>query len=207
MNKKRQAVWDKTGGRCFYCGIGLSNSRWHEDHFHPVLRYDGVPLYKELDVECNKVPACAPCNNFKSSNSVEGYRRTIAEQFENTLKNSTGLRQLNRMGVVDLSPKPIVFYFEEAGISVPSVEDIYGISDKAKSVEWKFDKVEQREFASVGGRMVSFNKHHEGGYLIISTDGDWNQERTVIPPSPIAKLVAAEWALKVAERHPWPRNQ
>ena len=168
MNKKRQAVRDKTGGKCFYCGDDLEAGRWHEDHFHPVIRYDGVPLYKELDVECNKVPACAPCNNFKSSSSVEGYRRKIADQFENTLKSSTGLRQLNRMGVVDLSPKPIVFYFEEAGLPFPSVEDIYGISDKAKSVEWKFDNVEKREFANVGGRMVSFNKHHEGGYLIVT---------------------------------------
>ena len=31
MNKKRQGIYDKSGGKCWYCGIELKKG-WHMDH-------------------------------------------------------------------------------------------------------------------------------------------------------------------------------
>lgn len=37
-SKERQQVFDKTGGKCAYCGCEL-NKGWHVDHADPVKRY------------------------------------------------------------------------------------------------------------------------------------------------------------------------
>ena len=115
MNKKRKSIWDKSGGKCWYCGVELGEKGWHADHFHPIIRNywlnDGSSIYPELDTIDNLVPSCAPCNNFKHSLSIEGYRSLCSEQFENIPKYTTGARQLVRLGLIDFSPRPVVFWF------------------------------------------------------------------------------------------------
>jgi hypothetical protein len=74
---KRQYVWAKTGGRCWYCGarlyrLGQADTEvkkrlvFTADHLHP--RSDGGRG------RANKVPACKYCNSHKSSRSVEQFR-------------------------------------------------------------------------------------------------------------------------------------
>jgi hypothetical protein len=53
--EKRKKVWDKSGGRCWYCGVTLTPWNFHVDHFMP--RSKGG----EDDLE-NLVPACQSCN-------------------------------------------------------------------------------------------------------------------------------------------------
>ena len=37
LNKKRQAIFDKSGGKCWYCGCELQKG-WHQDHLEPIIR-------------------------------------------------------------------------------------------------------------------------------------------------------------------------
>lgn len=61
-------VYDRTGGRCFYCRISLSfanygavgkRGAWEVDHFVPVVSNGAHQPY-------NWVPACVDCNTRKS---------------------------------------------------------------------------------------------------------------------------------------------
>jgi 5-methylcytosine-specific restriction endonuclease McrA len=60
-------VYDRTGGRCFYCGKQLSfknygavdeKGAWEIDHFIPRASYGAHQPH-------NWVPACVPCNTEK----------------------------------------------------------------------------------------------------------------------------------------------
>src|SRR5690606_16303353 len=95
LNKKRQRIWDKSGGKCWYCGFDLPERGWHADHFEPIrrdykyvrgkgFRANGESQHPERDTEDNKVPCCASCNILKRSNDLEEFRRLIS-QFVNSL--------------------------------------------------------------------------------------------------------------------------
>ena len=197
MNKKRQAIWNKSNGKCWYCGCDLPLKGWQADHYYPVIRVDGKMLYPELDTIKNLVPSCAPCNNFKHSFSPEGYRGIVRDQFENTLKYSTGLRQLNRLGLVDISEKPIAFWFEQQGIKMPSEFELSGISKKAEKIEWVKDSTEPNYFYSIfDWGLVTLR--HMGGYWLAISVRDWDTSvRIEIPNGRLAKLQAAEWAIRL----------
>ena len=200
MAVSRESVLSKSNGHCWYCGDPLKGKKWHQDHFHPVIRHDNKPLYPELDCFDNLVPSCIQCNNFKSSSSIEGYRSDISSQFELALKNSNGLRQLNRLGLVELSSKPVIFWFEEQGFTVPDEYTFYGISEEAMSTIWTEDKFEESKYFCTGKYTVSARSRLDGrsGLFLIATDHDWNQKRTDIVGSRFMYERAAEWGLRLA---------
>ncbi|MCR9529262.1 HNH endonuclease [Vibrio alginolyticus] len=213
MNKKRKIIWDKTGGKCFYCGSALPEKGWHADHFHPIVRDivinskgDGYTTgngcsYPELDTIDNLVPSCAPCNNFKHSYSIDGYRMIIAEQFKNTLKNSTGLRQLDRLGLIDLVEKPVEFYFEKAGIKAPCELEIIGISKLAQEVVWHKDHTEPRYYYAEFEGFICSLRHMGSYWLAIAKGFSWEEfGRTEFPNGRHAKFQAADWALRIQEQ-------
>ena len=77
MNK-RQKAWNKTNGRCGYCGAHLQPVDrdgylgWHLEHIHPKSRGGSNSLY-------NLIPACPTCNLRKHDFDVEDYRgRTLS---------------------------------------------------------------------------------------------------------------------------------
>lgn len=64
----RASVWDKSGGRCWYCGRQTNPFRdFHVDHAIPVVSGGS----NDLD---NLVPSCQPCNGAKGSLSLEEFR-------------------------------------------------------------------------------------------------------------------------------------
>ena len=72
---RKQAVWDVTGGRCWYCGVGMqrhySGKAWDSftiDHVFPV-HLGGAS--KHLD---NLVPSCKSCNEAKGVMSLNEFR-------------------------------------------------------------------------------------------------------------------------------------
>lgn len=197
MNKKRQEIFDKSGGKCWYCGCDLTAKRWQADHYYPVIRVDGKMRYPELDTIENLVPSCAQCNNFKHSFSPEEYRSFIAEQFDNALKHSTGLRQLNRLGLVDITSKPVVFWFEKNGIEMPDEFEMCGISKEAKNVKWTEDNTEPNYFCTMFDWGMVTLKHMGSYWLAISVRGCDTSVRIEIPNGRMAKLQAADWALRL----------
>ena len=116
LNKKqRQEVFDKTAGRCWYCGCKLTE-KWHADHVEPVIRLGaGELLRPENDTVENMVPACHPCNLHKHSSNLENYRRIIAEGREQFIKSGKG-KALLRMGLAKVSDSPVIFYGEREGL-------------------------------------------------------------------------------------------
>jgi len=140
--KQRQEVLDKSGGVCWYCGCDLPKKGWHADHFEPVLRTDWAckgpklsdggfgPVPDEIkdllgngmvrpenDKLENIVPACAPCNLFKSAYKLEFFREEIAAQIERVRSASSGFRIAERMGIIESKPSiKVVFWFERQGL-------------------------------------------------------------------------------------------
>lgn len=83
MKPKRQQVWDKTNGRCWYCGTGLVVSpegaagkagtigNWFALD-HAVPRSQGG----SNDVN-NLLPCCWSCNSSKRHKTIEEYRAML----------------------------------------------------------------------------------------------------------------------------------
>jgi len=133
--KERQIVWDKSGGFCWYCGDKLPDKGWHADHFKPVIRSLSKPSYRDCgfgeapksikkildnggmerpENDCieNIVPACAPCNLFKSVFSVEQFREEIRYQVERARKTSVNFRTAERFGLIQVIDTPVLFWYE-----------------------------------------------------------------------------------------------
>lgn len=200
MNKKRQAIWNKSKGKCWYCGCELGEKGWHADHFHPILRHywkSGNEMGNpELDVPENLVPSCAPCNNFKHSMDIEGYRALCYEQFENIPKYTTGARQLKRLGLIDFTPKEVVFWFEGQGLTMPSKFDLIGISKEAKEIKWRKDEQESDYYSVDMGDFLCTLKRYGNKWVAIAINYEWYElGRVDIANSPDFKLRAAQWAL------------
>lgn len=124
MNKARQAIWDKSGGKCWYCGCDLPEKGWHADHFEPVtrklkyvpgvgVRATGDCYHPENDNEENKVPSCASCNIQKHSMPLETFRQSI-QQFVYSLNNyHNQYKFAKKFGLIQETNEPVLFWFEK----------------------------------------------------------------------------------------------
>ena len=108
--KKRETVYQKYGGHCAYCGREISYKGMQVDHFLP-LRAWGIKEPWEDDIS-NLMPACRMCNHYKRANSLEMFRRYIAEIPRKLREN-----YIYKVGVVYGNvvehEKPITIYFEQ----------------------------------------------------------------------------------------------
>jgi hypothetical protein len=135
---QRATLFAMFGGRCAYCGCELPEKGWHADHIQPVGREwwkkgpkvvwsvdetTGRPVRTEvkqvvgverpdLDTFDNLMPACRACNIDKHANSLEGWRRSIEHKVRVLRDNYSAFRHAERFGLVQVTEKPIVFYFE-----------------------------------------------------------------------------------------------
>ena len=114
--KQRQAIFNRSNGLCWYCGCGLHEKHWHADHFQHIYRNffgKGLDRYPEMDVISNLVPACVPCNLFKSTLSIEQLRKEIMLQVKRARKSSANFRVAERFGLIEVIDKPVIFCFEK----------------------------------------------------------------------------------------------
>lgn len=105
----REAIWEKTRGRCCYCGSKLTRSNMTIDHFHPVAKGGSDDLN-------NLVPACRYCNSSKGTKSVEEFRfLRMMQEFKEMNAVVFSEEQLGYLaGVgVDLPIPEYEFWFEE----------------------------------------------------------------------------------------------
>lgn len=115
MNKKRQQIWDKTGGKCWYCGSDLPEKGWHADHVEPIRRnwWENTCLNPENENEDNKVPTCASCNIQKGPLSVEQFRGKIAGFINSLNLYHTQYAVAKRYGLITETVRPVEFWFEK----------------------------------------------------------------------------------------------
>ena len=108
--KKREAVYAKYDGHCAYCGRSIDIRDMQVDHFLP-LRAWGIEEAGTDDIS-NLMPACRRCNHYKRANSLETFRRYIAE-IPRKLRENYIYKVGVAYGNVVEHEKPITFYFEQ----------------------------------------------------------------------------------------------
>ncbi|HDT5989640.1 TPA: HNH endonuclease [Raoultella planticola] len=134
---QRVALRMKFAARCAYCGCELKEKGWHADHVEPVrrdfdivrapqgsrvthvARNNGRVFHPERHDLENLFPACSPCNLFKATFSIEGFRKQIAHQPERAQAYSVNFRTAQRFGLVTVIERPVVFWFEVYDASEP----------------------------------------------------------------------------------------
>jgi hypothetical protein len=134
--KQRLEVFNKSFGKCWYCGCDLPEKGWHADHVEAVYRGFDMVLNKkpngfthtsknngemakpENDKVDNIVPSCAPCNLFKATSSIEQLRNHLSKQVDRGIKSNVNFRMAIKYGLVEITNKPVRFWFEDNAIGV-----------------------------------------------------------------------------------------
>ncbi|MCM1330849.1 MAG: HNH endonuclease [Ruminococcus sp.] len=122
MNRKkiskatREAVYAKYGGHCAYCGCEIDIKNMQVDHKIPVLHGEiGIAAESDIDTLENYMPACRSCNHYKSTLTVEKFRRQIENMCGVLMRDSVTYKNAVRFGQVIPNRHKPVFYFEKVG--------------------------------------------------------------------------------------------
>lgn len=102
----REKVYNKYNGHCAYCGCDISIKEMQVDHIN--AHYLGGT--DEID---NYMPACRPCNFYKSTFGIDVFRERLQTTLLDNLKNTFNYKMLVKYGLIKEDVKPIVFYFEK----------------------------------------------------------------------------------------------
>jgi 5-methylcytosine-specific restriction endonuclease McrA len=115
MTKKvdRHKIFEKFNGHCAYCGCEIEFKNMQIDHYWPK-RLDYLEPLVDPDREENLMPSCRPCNIHKHAMRPEVWRKELERQVSMLLKNAQFKRAI-RFGQIQITEKPIVFYFEKKG--------------------------------------------------------------------------------------------
>ncbi len=107
----RQQVYQKYNGHCAYCGCELEYKDMQVDHIESVYvsEYDGRLVNDNME---NYNPSCRSCNFYKSTSSIEAFRKNIEESLARNLRNNFNYRMLIKYGLIKEDFKPVKFYFE-----------------------------------------------------------------------------------------------
>lgn len=130
---QRSTLREKFGGRCAYCGQPLGE-KWHADHIEAVerelkyVRGEGLvatgKLHRpERDTLANLNPACPPCNLDKHAMTLEDWRGMIERSNDVLARDVSTFRRAVRYGLVQLEPKPVVFYFERLAAEARAAQE------------------------------------------------------------------------------------
>lgn len=110
MKIDRQLIYQKFNGRCAYCGREITFKKMQVDHFWPKFLAHFQPGL-DNNREENLMPSCAKCNNHKYGFRPEVWRNELQLQISRLKKNTQFDRAL-RFGQLQITEKPVVFYFE-----------------------------------------------------------------------------------------------
>lgn len=99
----REKVLNRYDGKCAYCGC--TPLKLSIDHREPFIG-------GQNDSEDNLMPACYPCNNFKSIFTLEQFRAEISAQAERARKYSVNFRMGEKFGLIIERKREVRFYFE-----------------------------------------------------------------------------------------------
>lgn len=122
--KIREAVYQKYGGRCAYCGKEIEYKDMQIDHLIPVQR-ERFGRYTEEQIECfeNYMPTDRTCNHYKRAHSLETFRRYIEEIPSKLERDNYIYRIGKKYNLIEEHPQKIKFYFEQ-------IEELKKIAEK-----------------------------------------------------------------------------
>lgn len=111
----RMNLYNKYNHKCAYCGCDLEYRDMQIDHIESVYAntdFKQIMTEEEIYSEENLLPACRQCNFYKSSMTVEDFRKRLCIAMMNNLRKNFGYRLAIKYGLVEEHVKPIKFYFE-----------------------------------------------------------------------------------------------
>lgn len=107
----RKTVYKKFGGRCAYCGEPIEFNRMQVDHYWPKFLAHFQPNLDNNRFE-NLMPSCQSCNIHKHGMKPEVWRNELSRQLS-LLKKNAQFKRVLRFGQIEITEKPIEFYFEK----------------------------------------------------------------------------------------------
>lgn len=105
---ERLEVYQKTGGHCAYCGCDLDFKDMQVDHVIPLSGWNE----QGPDTLDNMLPACRSCNHYKSTSTLEDFRKHVENMPNVLMRDSVTYKNAVRFGLVEPKPHPVTFYFE-----------------------------------------------------------------------------------------------
>lgn len=121
MNKQtRQAVYNKYGGHCAYCGKKLEYKDMQVDHIDPQRYYDDK---KKADRMENLNPACRRCNHYKRGNSLGGFRRLL-KTLHQRVREIYICKVAEDYGVIKVEPWDGKFYYEQLDANTSKLNEL-----------------------------------------------------------------------------------
>lgn len=113
--QERLEVYRKMGGHCSYCGCALKYEDMQVDHVIPLNGWS----QSGSDTMDNMLPACRSCNHYKSTMSLENFRKMVENMPAALARDSVTYKNAVRFGLVVPNPHPVIFYFEKRKKIVP----------------------------------------------------------------------------------------
>lgn len=119
MKINRQEVYNKCDGHCAYCGKDITLKQMQVDHKEPLFRNstnEELQWYKrtrgtnEMD---NLLPSCARCNRWKSTYTIEEFRKEISLQIQRLNNYSSNYRMVKDYNLIQETNNTVVFYYEK----------------------------------------------------------------------------------------------
>ena len=104
-------MWNRSSGRCWYCGVDLNPALFHVDHV--TARNNGG-----TNDMSNLVAACPPCNVTKKDRTIDEFRWVRIRQRDGIPRFSDEqTRWLMDQGFTFPDVEPYLFWFEEEGLA------------------------------------------------------------------------------------------
>lgn len=111
--RQREAVFNKYGGRCAYCGCELTLRTMQVDHIKAVyassLENNGVETQDDNLENLN--PSCRQCNFYKGTLDIEQFRKKIMTTLYETCQNTFQAKLAKKLGMLTVKQFD-KFYFE-----------------------------------------------------------------------------------------------
>ena len=111
--RQREAVFNKYGGRCAYCGCELTLRTMQVDHIKAVyassLDNNGVETQDDNLVNLN--PSCRQCRFYKGTLDIEQFRKKIMTTLYETCQNTFQAKLAKKLGMLTVKQFD-KFYFE-----------------------------------------------------------------------------------------------
>ena len=111
----RQQVYDSLNGHCGYCGCEITYKEMQVDHIEAVYLHEAelnAGEAQQVNSIENYMPACRMCNFYKSTMSVESFRKQL-ETLPERLDKIFIYRLAKKYGIVKEKCENVKFYFEE----------------------------------------------------------------------------------------------
>ena len=89
----------------FICGI--ARNEYNKEKNYKTLSDDELN-----DIE-NYLPACRACNFYKSTFTLEEFRKRLSTTLFNNLEKNFNYKLLKKYGLIKEDIKPVKFYFEK----------------------------------------------------------------------------------------------